>query len=156
METLVLACIAFLATHFVSSTPLRTVAVDAIGEKAWLGVYTVIAFATIGWMVWAYNRAPVEPLWSGLRLAPALLMPFAFMLLVGGLLTRNPTAVGQSKALKADDPARGGPSRISSRAASSSPRCSSARSWCWPAWGPRSSTRARRRIWARTGCASWA
>jgi uncharacterized membrane protein len=107
VETLILACIAFLATHFVSSTPLRTVAVDAIGEKAWLGLYTVVAFATIGWMVWAFNRAPVEPLWSGLRLAPAILMPFAFMLLAGGLLTRNPSAVGQAKALKAEEPARG-------------------------------------------------
>lgn len=107
METLALACIVFLATHFVSSTPLRTVAVDAIGEKAWLGLYTLVSFATIGWMVWAYNRAPVEPLWAGLRLAPAILMPFSFMLLAGGLLTRNPSAVGQAKSLKAEEPARG-------------------------------------------------
>jgi uncharacterized membrane protein len=107
METLALACLVFLATHFVSSTPLRTVAVDAIGEKAWLALYTVIAFATIGWMVWAYNRAPVEPLWAGWRLAPAVLMPFAFILIAGGLLTRNPTAVGQEKALKSPDAAKG-------------------------------------------------
>ena len=107
METLLLACIVFLATHFVSSTPLRTVAVDAIGEKAWLGLYTLIAFATIGWMVWAYNKAPLQPLWPGLRLAPAILMPFSFLLLVGGLLTRNPTAVGQANALKSEEPARG-------------------------------------------------
>ena len=107
METLVLACVVFLATHFASSTPLRTFAVDAIGEKAWLALYTVIAFATIGWMVWAYNRAPVEPLWAGWRLAPAVLMPFAFILIAGGLLTRNPTAVGQEKALKSPDAAKG-------------------------------------------------
>jgi uncharacterized membrane protein len=42
-----------------------------------------------------------------LRLAPAILMPFALMLLAGGLLTRNPTAVGQARALKAEEPARG-------------------------------------------------
>jgi uncharacterized membrane protein len=107
METLLLACIVFLATHFVSSTPLRTVAVDAMGERAWLALYTVVSFATIGWMVWAYNRTPVQPLWEGLRLAPAILMPFALMLLAGGLLTRNPTAVGQARALKAEEPARG-------------------------------------------------
>jgi len=105
--TLFLACAVFLATHFASSTPLRTVAVDAIGEKAWIGLYTVVSFATIGWMVWAYNRTPVQPLWEGWRLAPAILMPFAFLLIVGGLLTRNPTAVGQAKALKSDEPARG-------------------------------------------------
>jgi uncharacterized membrane protein len=34
-------------------------------------------------------------------------MPFSFMLLVGGLLTRNPSAVGQAKALKSGEPARG-------------------------------------------------
>lgn len=107
MEQLVLACIVFLATHFASSTPLRAAAVAAIGERAWLGLYTLVSFATIGWMVWAYLRAPVEPLWAGLRLAPAILMPFSFMLLAGGLLTRNPTAVGQAKALKAEEPARG-------------------------------------------------
>jgi uncharacterized membrane protein len=107
METLILACVVFLATHFVTSTPLRTVAVDAIGERAWIALYTIVSFATIGWMVWAYNRAPVEPLWAGWRLAPAILMPFAFMLLAGGLLTRNPSAVGQAKALKAEEPARG-------------------------------------------------
>jgi uncharacterized membrane protein len=107
VETLILACIVFLATHFVSSTPLRAAAVAAMGEKAWLGLYTVVSFATIGWMVWAYNRAPVEHLWAGWRLAPAILMPFAFTLLAGGLLTRNPSAVGQHKALKAEEPARG-------------------------------------------------
>jgi uncharacterized membrane protein len=107
VETLVLACLVFLATHFVSSTPLRAAAVSAMGEKAWLGLYTVVSFATIGWMVWAYNRAPVEQLWAGWRLAPAVLMPFAFILLAGGLLTRNPSAVGQHKALKAEEPARG-------------------------------------------------
>ena len=107
METLTLACVVFLATHFVSSTPLRTATVGAIGEKAWLGLYTVVAFATIGWMVWAYNRAPVQPLFEGLRLAPAILMPFSFFLLAAGLFTRNPTAVGQANSMKGDDPARG-------------------------------------------------
>ena len=101
------ACLAFLATHFVSSTPLRPAIAGAIGEKAWLGLYTLVAFATLGWMIWAYNRTPVEVLWPGLRHAPALLMPFSFVLLACGLLQRNPTAVGQAKALKTDQPAPG-------------------------------------------------
>jgi uncharacterized membrane protein len=107
MDQLLLASAVFLATHFVSSTPLRPAVVGAIGEKAWLGLYTVVSFLTIGWMVWAYNRAPVEALWEGWRLAPAILMPFSFILLVSGLFVRNPSAVGQAKALKADEPARG-------------------------------------------------
>jgi len=107
MEMLLAACAAFLATHFVSSTPLRPALARAIGERAYLALYTVVAFATLGWMIWTYNRAPVEPLFPGLRLVPAILMPFAFVLLACGLLTRNPTAVGAERFLKAEDPARG-------------------------------------------------
>ena len=98
---------AFLAAHFVSSTPLRGTLVGAMGEKPYLGVYSLAAFATLGWMVWAYNRAPLEPLWEGLRLAPAIAMPFAFVLIACGLLSINPTAVGAARHLMGQDPARG-------------------------------------------------
>ena len=101
------AAAAFVAAHFVSSTPLRGALVKAIGEKAYLGVYSLAAFATLGWMVWAFNRAPVEPLWQGLRLAPAIVMPFAFVLLACGVLAINPTAVGAARHLRGQDPARG-------------------------------------------------
>jgi uncharacterized membrane protein len=101
------ACAAFLATHFVTSTPLRGVLVRAVGEKAYTGLYTLLSFAMIGWMVWAYNRAPLEPLWVGLRWLPAVLMPFSFVLLACGVLARNPTIVGADKLLKSPEPARG-------------------------------------------------
>jgi uncharacterized membrane protein len=107
MLQLVVATAVFLATHFVPSTPLRAAIVRSVGERAYLGLYVVVALATLGWMIYAYNRAPVEPLWPGLRLLPALVMPFAFILLFCGVLSRNPTAVGQEKALKAEEPARG-------------------------------------------------
>jgi uncharacterized membrane protein len=98
---------AFLATHFVPSTPLRAAIVRSAGEKAYLGLYTLVAFATLGWMIYAYNRAPIEPLWQGFRLVPAIVMPFAFVLVVCGVFSRNPTAVGQDRTLKANEPARG-------------------------------------------------
>ena len=101
------AAAAFLATHFVPSTPLRGVLVKALGEKAYVGLYTLVSFATIGWMVWAYDRAPLEPLWVGLRWLPAVLMPFSFVLLACGVLARNPTIVGADKLLKSPEPARG-------------------------------------------------
>jgi uncharacterized membrane protein len=101
------ATIAFLATHFISSTPLRPLLAQAIGERGYLAAYSLLAFATLGWMIWAFNRAPVEPLWEGLRLAPAILMPFSFILLACGLLSRNPTAVGQAGAMASAEPARG-------------------------------------------------
>ncbi len=104
---LLVATIVFLATHFVSSTPLRAALVARIGERPYLGLYVLVSFLTIGWMIFAYNRAPLEPLWPGLRLLPAFVMPLAFILIVGGLVTRNPTAVGQEKALRAEEAARG-------------------------------------------------
>jgi uncharacterized membrane protein len=107
MIQLVVATALFLVTHFVPSTPLRAALVRSTGERGYLGLYVLVAFATIGWMVFAYNRAPVEPLWPGLRLVPAIVMPFAFILVVCGVLSRNPTAVAQEKVLKADEPARG-------------------------------------------------
>lgn len=104
---LAIATLAFVLTHFASSTPLRGAIAGAIGEKAWLALYSLVAFATIGWMVWAYGKAPLQPLWPGLRLLPLLVMPIALLLLVGGALGRNPTAVMQERALKSAEPARG-------------------------------------------------
>ena len=104
---LCLACLAFLAMHFVSSTPLRPVLAGALGEKGYLGLYSLAAFATLGWMVWAYGKAPSEALWPGPRWLPAVLMPISFILIACGLFSRNPTAVGAAKLLQGPDAARG-------------------------------------------------
>ena len=106
---LALATLVFLATHFVSSTPVRGSLVETIGEKAYTGAYSVVSFVTIGWMAWAYMRAPYQPLWQvpGVKLWPLVVMPFALVLVAAGVMTRNPSAVGQAAALKAGDPARG-------------------------------------------------
>jgi len=107
MEQLLLACAVFLVTHFAPSTPLRGALVRALGQWPYTSLYSLVSFACIGWMGWAYARAPVEPLFAGLRILPAILMPFAFILLAGGLFARNPTLVGAEKLLKSPDPARG-------------------------------------------------
>jgi len=106
---LALASLVFLATHFVSSTPLRKPIVESFGEKAYLGAYSVVSFVTIGWMAWAYLRAPQVPLWQvpGVKLWPLVVMPFALILVAAGVMTKNPSAVGQAGALKSDEPARG-------------------------------------------------
>jgi uncharacterized membrane protein len=101
------ATAAFLATHFVSSTALRPALVKRIGEKPYVALYSLVAFATLGWMIWAYGKAPPEPNFAGLRWLPGLLMPVAFVLLACGLLGRNPTLVGAEKLLKSEEPARG-------------------------------------------------
>lgn len=104
---LLVATAAFLITHFVPSTPLRGALVGKLGERAYLGLYVLVSFAAIGWMIFAYNRAPFEPLWPGLRLLPVIVMPFAFILVACGVLSRNPTAVGQARLLQVEEPARG-------------------------------------------------
>jgi len=104
---LAVATTAFVATHFVSSTPLRGGLAGAVGERGYLAVYSLAAFATLGWMIWAYSKAPFQPLWPGLRLLPAVLMPFALILAACAYSTRNPTALGQSGAMRNAEPARG-------------------------------------------------
>ena len=103
---LVLATAAFLATHFVASTPLRPALVNAMGEWPYRGLYSLVAFVTLGWMIWAYAGAPREPLWAGTREIAYALMPLAFILIACGYW-RNPTMVGADQLLKSDDPARG-------------------------------------------------
>ena len=106
METLLAATIVFLATHFVTSTPLRPLIVNAIGEWPYRGAYSLIALVTLVWMGWAYANAPREQLWVGISEIPYLLMPVAFVLIACGYF-RNPTMVGAEKLLRSDDPARG-------------------------------------------------
>jgi len=107
MEQLLLAAAVFLATHFIPSTPLRGALIKAIGQVAYTGLYSLVAFAIIGWMSWAYVGAPVEVLWQGWRWLPAVAMPVSFILLACGLFARNPTIVGADRLLKSAEPARG-------------------------------------------------
>jgi len=106
MVQLVVATAVFLATHFVPSTPLRPKLVAALGQWPYVGVYSLVALATLGWMSWAYASAPRELLWTPLRQATYVLMPLAFVLLACGFW-RNPTIVGADGLLKSEDPARG-------------------------------------------------
>ena len=108
MLQLILASIVFLATHYIASTPLRDTLFAVMG-RAYLAMYVLIAFATLGWMIHAFYHAPYMNLWYAvsLRSVPLVVMPFALILLVCGVSTPNPTAVGQEKHLKSAATARG-------------------------------------------------
>jgi len=106
MTTLVAATLVFLVTHFIASTPLRPLVVNAIGEWPYRGAYSLVALVTLVWMGWAFANAPREPIWIGVREIPYLVMPFAFVLIACGY-GRNPTMVGADRLLKSEDPARG-------------------------------------------------
>jgi len=101
MGLLVLATIVFIVTHFVPSTPLRSGLVAALGEKAYLGLYSLVALAALGWMIWAFNKAPYERVWVGdeFKVWALVLMPFALISVIAGGMTRNAGAVRQEGAL---------------------------------------------------------
>ncbi len=105
---LIVASLAFVATHYVASTPLRDILVSVLG-KAYLALYSLVAAATLIWMIWAFYHAPFINLWYAvaLRPVPLVVMPFALVLVVGALTTPNPTLVGQQRVLESAQPARG-------------------------------------------------
>ncbi len=112
MLLLATAVAVFLVTHIgLSSTPLRDRLVARLGERAYLGLYSLIALLSLIGMILAYNRVTPEVfLWlpgPGLRHLPLLLMPFVFVFLVAGVTTPNPTGVGMEQVAGRDDGVRG-------------------------------------------------
>ncbi|UBM08074.1 NnrU family protein [Cupriavidus metallidurans] len=89
----VVASVAFVGSHFLLSHPLRGALVRAVGEKGFLGIDSLVAFLTLGWMVMTYKRAPVSsPLWvpgDGIWAVVTVVMLIASILLMGSLI-RNP------------------------------------------------------------------
>lgn len=96
---------AFVGTHFILSHPLRQPLVNTLGEKGFRGLYSVVAFLTLGLVGWAYPKAPTTaPLWSvgdGLWALATVLMLVAAILLMGSMV-RNPAMPGASNAATAE------------------------------------------------------
>ena len=96
------AAIVFLAIHLLPGTPLRGQAVRAIGEGPYRGVFSLVSAVVLTWLAVAYAHAPYEELWpSSARWLPLVVMPFAMILLVAGLTSRNPSMAGMEKAVDA-------------------------------------------------------
>ena len=85
-----IAATAFVGTHFILSHPLRAPLVARLGEKGFLGVYSLVAAITLIWMIVAYRAAPVTPmLWpvgDGLWAIATAIMLVASILLLGSLV----------------------------------------------------------------------
>ena len=106
---LLLSCIAFLATHFLMSHPLRGPLVRSMGEWPFRGLYSLIALITFGGMIYFYHAIGREAyhMWDAGDagwIAGTILMWLAAILFVGSFLG-NPALVG------ARGP-RGGPSGV--------------------------------------------
>lgn len=107
---LAVATAVFVAVHAVSGTPLRMQAVAAMGERVWTGVFSLVSLLLFAWMIWAYGEAPTVVLWQSTvwtRWIPLLVMPVAFVLLIAGYATPNPTAVMSERVLASSEPAQG-------------------------------------------------
>jgi uncharacterized membrane protein len=87
----------FVGSHLLLSHPLRAPIVRAAGERGFAIVYSIAAFATLGWAVSAWRSTPPDrlwdtPLWVG-HLA-MLVMLFAAILFVGSVTAPNPALMG--------------------------------------------------------------
>ena len=106
--SLALATLAFVGTHLLMSHPLRPALASRLGEGGFRLIYSLIAFATLGWMIFAYRAIePAPPLWAasqGWRYAASLIMLLASILLVGSFV-RNPAFPHPGAAKQAARPA---------------------------------------------------
>lgn len=84
---LMAASAAFVGTHFLLSHPLRAPLVRALGERGFAGVYSLVAFATLGWVIVAFRAATPGPLlWNGWADAPWLVASVLTVLAMALLL----------------------------------------------------------------------
>lgn len=105
MTMLIASALFFLLLHLlVAGTRIRDAIVRAIGERPYLGAFSVASAVGIIWLVFSYNRAFAEGnelLWdlgAGVRHAGLIIMAVAAFFVVTGLLTPNPTSVGMEDA----------------------------------------------------------
>ena len=110
LGSLVAAAVAFVGTHLLLSHPLRKPIVDVVGSTAFLGIYSAVAAATLGWLALAYRTAPAGavlwPVGDGLWAAATLVMLLASILFIGSLI-RNPALPNPSASVQPPAMARG-------------------------------------------------
>jgi len=113
MTQLIAAAVFFVLLHLlVSGTRLRTVLVGSIGEGPYMGLFSLASLGGLVWLAIAYGQAKGmgATYWAfgrGARDAQLVIQLIAFLLIVPGLLTPNPTMVKQEASLDRPDVASG-------------------------------------------------
>ncbi len=90
------AC-SFVGSHFALSHPLRAPLIKAAGERGFMLVYSLAAFATLGLTVWAYQQLPItQQLWrvGGVLWAISTVAMLLASVLLLGSVVRNPALPG--------------------------------------------------------------
>jgi len=90
--TLIAANAAFVGTHFAMSHPLRAPMVKALGAGWFQAAYSVVSFAALAWVYFAFKAAPSADLpgsgEAGWIAATIITLPA--MILLAGSLIGNP------------------------------------------------------------------
>lgn len=113
MTSLIAAAVFFVLLHLlVSGTRLRAAIVGTIGEGPYLGLFSLASLAGIVWLSMAYGDARgVGGTWwdtgAAGRHAALIIQLVAFLFIVPGLVTPNPTIVRQEGALDRPNLVRG-------------------------------------------------
>ncbi len=98
MEPLAAAALAFVGTHIGLAVPsVRRPLVRALGDRGFTPAYSLIAIATLVWLVRAYRDAPVIPLWNPPSWAwyvALVLMLAAAILFIGSMNPGNRALIG--------------------------------------------------------------
>ena len=110
MTMLIIASLSFVGAHFLMSHPLRAWLIGSMGERAFTTLYSVVSFATLGWMVAAYLTTPVgAPLWDvgDVTWAVVTVVMLLASILLAGSLVRNPAFPTLGAPVSEPGPARG-------------------------------------------------
>ena len=113
LNLLFAATVLFVGGHFLlSSESLRGPLTQRLGENGFRGLYALFALASFIWMLKAHGDAPIAQVWTPppfFTWIPVLVMPIALLLVVCGITTASPTAIGGEKLLSEAhrDPAPG-------------------------------------------------
>jgi len=115
MTNLIAAAVVFLLLHLlVSGTRLRDTLITVIGPGTYMGLFSLASLAALIWIGVAFGAARGGPgdttYWASTgttRIVQLFIQFVALLFIVPGLMTRNPTSVGQGRASEDQDVVQG-------------------------------------------------
>src|SRR5882724_5183185 len=97
MTSLICAALFFVGIHLmISGTTARDALVRKLGERPYLGLFSLASAASLTWLIWAFADARVPEVTDLVRYrwVAAALNVVAFVYITFGVLSKSPTLVG--------------------------------------------------------------